>query len=725
MRFVFSVAARLCAAALLGLAPVAAPAAQAQDPAGIQQLLDSVLAANPGVPGLAVHLESPRLGISWTGVAGLADRDRGVPLSPRHGHRIASNTKTYVAAAILRLWEQGRLGLDDPVARHLSPEAIRLLRGGGYDPAAIRIRHLLSHTSGLYDYAMDSAYQARVNSDPQHRWTPHEQIAFGMERGAPYGAPGERYHYSDTGYVLLGEILERLTGRPLAAALRTLLRYDRLGLASTWLETLEPPPASAADRAHQFFGAADTYGFDPSLDLFGGGGLVATTRDMAVFTRALFTGGVYDRPATADTMLTRLPARDLTGYRFGIGETSFAGFRGYGHTGFWNTFSYYFPDLDLGLAGSILQTGAYAAAPPLVSGILTRLRPERGRLLAELEDILRRALAADTTIPGAALHLESPSRGLSWSGAAGVGDRATGRPLRPDQPVRIASNTKTYVAAGVLRLVEDGRLGLDDPIDRHLGPDYVAVLRQGGYDPARITVRHLLQHTSGLFDYAMSEPYGAAVMGAPGRRWTRMDQVRFAMEHGAPYGPPGTGFHYSDTGYVLLGEILERRTGMGLGPALRTLVGFERLGLTRTWLESLEPDPWFAGARAHQYQGPQDTWAFDPSIDLYGGGGLAATVRDMALFTRALLTGRVFRAAATLDTMLTRPPVAAERDYRMGIYRAAPGGIGGFGHTGYWGTFAFHFPELDLTVAGTLTQQTAGRSLLRMLAEAVDAVRRS
>ncbi|MDX2056586.1 MAG: serine hydrolase domain-containing protein, partial [Gemmatimonadales bacterium] len=185
-----------------------------------------------------------------------------------------------------------------------------------------------------------------------------------------------------------------------------------------------------------------------------------------------------------------------------------------------------------------------------------------------------------------------------------------------------------------------------------------------------------------------------------------------------------TVFHYSDTGYILLGAMIERLTGLTLGAAFRELLRFDRIGLTRTWLETIDPEPWFGGERAHQYLGAIDTRAHDPSFDLYGGGGLAAPVRDMAIFTRALMTGKVFAKPATLATMLERPAgVTAERDYRMGIYRRVVDGVEGFGHTGFWGTFSFHFPALDLTVAGVVTQQGRGQVLGRMLEDAVRAVR--
>jgi D-alanyl-D-alanine carboxypeptidase len=109
-----------------------------------------------------------------------------------------------------------------------------------------------------------------------------------MKGGKPYGAPGKVFSYSDTGYILLGEILERQTGGSMAAALRNLLGYQRLGLRSTWLETLESAPKGVLDRAHRYEGDHDTYTDDPSYDLYGGGGLASTVRDTALFMRALF-----------------------------------------------------------------------------------------------------------------------------------------------------------------------------------------------------------------------------------------------------------------------------------------------------------------------------------------------------------------------------------------------------------------------------------------------------
>lgn len=341
---------------------------------------------------------------------------------------------------------------------------------------------------------------------------------------------------------------------------------------------------------------------------------------------------------------------------------------------------------------------------------------EVSALRASIQSLLDSIVSARPDIAGAVVHVEAPRRCLSWSGAAGVSDRATGAKLSPDQPHRMASNTKTYVAAAVLRLYEDGKLELDAPIAGLLSKESVETLRRGSYDPGAITVRQLATHTSGIFDYAMSNAYQEAVFGSPSKRWTRDEQVRFAVDKGQPYGAPGTIFKYSDTGYILLGEIIERVSGQPLAAALRTLLSYGRNGWKGTWLETLEPAPAGTADRAHQYFGTIDTYAWDPSFDLYGGGGLTATMRDMAAFTRALFEGRVYRKKETLDLMLTQPSVPTERTYRYGIYSRNVGGVTAYGHTGFWNTFSFHIPERDLTVAASLTQQEkaydAGAALL-------------
>jgi D-alanyl-D-alanine carboxypeptidase len=347
----------VCAVCAVSCQPNSGPAVEKD----LQALIDAVAEENGAIRGIALHVDSPLLGIDWEGAAGMADPENAVAMTPVHPVRIASNTKTFVAASILRLWEEGELELDDSIAYYLPHVQYQMLRMDGYDPEAMTIRHLLTHTSGLFDHSQGQEYVVAIMSDPMHRWTRSEQFDAAIEWGDPHGAPGEFYTYCDTGYVLLGGIIEGVTGQSLGEAVRELTGYETLGLESTWWEILESKPEGALDRAHQFLGEIDTATFDASYDLYGGGGIVSTVGDMARFYRALFTGGVFADPATADVMLTAvegaepLPNGGPPDYRMGIWVVEIAGFDSYRHTGFFGTSATYVPELDLAVALTVNQ----------------------------------------------------------------------------------------------------------------------------------------------------------------------------------------------------------------------------------------------------------------------------------------------------------------------------------------------------------------------------------
>jgi len=347
----------------------------------LQRLVDAAVADNPEIPGAALHVDSPGIGLDWEGAAGDAEPEIHAPMSPARPVRIASNTKTFIAAAVLRLAEEGRLAIDDPIAEHLPASFVELLRGDGYDPEAITIRHLLTHTSGLFDHSSGAEYEEAILADPMHRWTREEQLRAAVEWGDPHAAPGEVYTYCDTGYVLLGEIVERASGKPMAAAVRELIGYQKLGMTSTWWESLEPAPDGVPWRAHQFLGDLDTFSFDPSFDLYGGGGIVATVGDLARFWRALFTGGVFSDLETLGTMLSTIDGvrglpEDGPGalppgaYRMGVWVVEVDGLTTYRHTGFWGTSASFVPQLDLVVTATVDQHQARAALGELVDGAI-------------------------------------------------------------------------------------------------------------------------------------------------------------------------------------------------------------------------------------------------------------------------------------------------------------------------------------------------------------------
>ena len=293
-------------------------------------------------------------GWEWAGAAGRVRR-HGKRLRPDATVRVASVTKTFTAAAVLRSVEYGILELDAAVAPLVSSALLQTLHAGGYRPAAMTVRHLLHHTSGLSDWGADPAYDRAVYADPTHRWSRLEQVRWAMDHGRPIAPPGRRFHYSDTGYVVLGEILERLTRMSLAGALRTLLRFDLLELGSIFLETLEAAPEAAAGKAHQYTDGIDLVRVDASADLWGGGGLVASMPDLNRFVRALFHGGVFDFPATLDTMLAPASAEGAAGHGMGISVLPLGSGTWWGHPGFWGVVMAYSPERSLAVSTTITR----------------------------------------------------------------------------------------------------------------------------------------------------------------------------------------------------------------------------------------------------------------------------------------------------------------------------------------------------------------------------------
>jgi D-alanyl-D-alanine carboxypeptidase len=339
------------------------------------------------------------------------------------------------------------------------------------------------------------------------------------------------------------------------------------------------------------------------------------------------------------------------------------------------------------------------------------------RLQAIVDSVVR----VRPRMPGVLLHVESTRLATKWTVAAGRSDTARNTPLRTNQPFRIASVTKTYTAAAILRLVERGVIALHDPISKHLPPEFITELERDNYRTDSITVEQLLSHRAGLDEHTAVPSYISLSLANPSKHWTRLEQVKWLVDSLQPIGRPGERFKYSDTGYILLGAIIEHHTGKNYGIAARELLGFDKLGLRETWFETLEPAPSGIAGRAHQYMNGVDTYGHDPSLDLYGGGGVATTISDMSAFFSALLGGKVFEKKATLDTMMAVRPGFMD-GYGLGLFRVNSGGMRGFGHSGFWGVAVVHYPSEGLTIAASVTEQSQGGQVFAILQAALRAM---
>lgn len=322
------------------------------------------------MPGILIHIESPGRKISWSGAAGYSDKDNKVAMKPGQSFRIASVTKTFVASTILRLWEDKKLALEDPISKYISPEHSEILTKGGYDVNKITIRHLLTHSSGLFDHAQTEEFMNKIFSEPGHVWTRTEQIQKATEWGKPVGEIGERFSYADTGYILLGEIIEKITGKTMNDAIREELALKKMGLNDTWIEGFRP--AKKENRIHQYFNGTDTYNFNPSLDLYGGGGFLSTGKDLAIYFQKLFNNQVYRHESTLDTMLAPVHYREKPrmDYRKGMYMISINGMDVYTHTGFWGTQVIYIPSMNTSIAVNYSQVWTKSRYAPVLKEII-------------------------------------------------------------------------------------------------------------------------------------------------------------------------------------------------------------------------------------------------------------------------------------------------------------------------------------------------------------------
>ncbi len=348
------------------------------------------------------------------------------------------------------------------------------------------------------------------------------------------------------------------------------------------------------------------------------------------------------------------------------------------------------------LAGAVLGGGL--AAPALAAPPLPRTAPlhaaGREAVSAQLRCLLDGVVAPP--IPGAILSMTGPGR--SFQGAAGVYELG-GRPLRTSDTFRTASVTKTMTAAVALRLAERGDLRLDAPIGTYLDRELVARIPYG----SQITVRQLLNHTAGVYDYVQDHAWFQYVLDHPYKTWTPRELIDWALRSGKPYFAPTQGYHYSDTGYALAGLVIERAAGQPLHRLYRSML-LRPLKMDSTYLEWWEPS---RGTRAHSYLGDRDTYDFNPTFDTFGGGGLVSTSADLNRFIRGLFEGRVFKRPATLRTMLQVSPqsVKSGSPYGLGISRVTvTGGETAYGHTGFFGAFQVYVPKKRVAVTGTITQ---------------------
>ncbi len=306
------------------------------------------LLVGAGVPGIVMSVISQKG--YWESAAGWASIEQKQVMQTCHLQYLQSISKTYMATAMLRLYEQGKLNLDDPITGYLKPAHSASITNA----AAITIRMLLQHTSGIADYNFAPAYVARLLQHPEHRFTPEEYLSYVHKKKADF-PPGARYAYRNINYVLLALIADGITGNH-AQYLREQI-FEPQQLKHTFYR---------ADTGYLHYPALtntywDRYS-DGSIenvsdmqrgnvsDLIGDDGIVSTAHDAVYFLKALNEGKII-RDSTLQLM--KQWTKDSKGKnRYGMGLSYYDnyGLVGYGHSGGGigaGCELYYFPKQDI------------------------------------------------------------------------------------------------------------------------------------------------------------------------------------------------------------------------------------------------------------------------------------------------------------------------------------------------------------------------------------------
>ncbi|MEV6170505.1 serine hydrolase domain-containing protein [Streptomyces sp. NPDC051954] len=295
--------------------------------------------------------------------------------------------------------------------------------------------------------------------------------------------------------------------------------------------------------------------------------------------------------------------------------------------------------------------------------------------------------AVEAGVPGVTATVKD-GRG-TWSATAGVGDVETDQPRSAQDRYRVGSITKTFVATVLLQLEAEGRLSLDDTVDKWLP----GVVEGNGHDGGQITVRQLLNHTSGIYNYTGDDDFVRTYFMAEGFFEHRYDTVTprhlvaIAMKH-KPDFAPGTSWSYSNTNYVLASMVIEKATGHRYGDEVRRRI-IEPLHLTGTSVPGTratlpQPSGRAYSKLAEEVTGPTyDVTELNPSL-ASAAGEMISDSADLNRFYRALLQGRLLPAEQLKEMKTTvANPHTNETRYGLGLMDVELScGIHVWGHEG-------------------------------------------
>lgn len=320
-----------------------------------QALLDAM--TSKGVVGITMSIDDPTKG-KWTGASGKADLHNNIDMQSCNISRVGSTVKTFTSTTVIILAEEGKLNLDDKISDYLSGEIIDNIENA--DIATIR--QLLQHTSGIYNYIQNLQFQTASLNNLVKEWHAKDLLEYAYNKKA-YFSPGSDVRYSNTGYILLGLLIEKIEGKPFHVVFQEKI-FTPLGLSQTQFAAKDPVPDGIArgyiDLYSNLQVVESTY--YSGWDYFtADGGLISNPYDLTIFMQALFNGEIISNSSLNEMLSWQTPSEVDANFfpiSFGLGifkiETQYGD--AYMHSG--DAIGYYanmlyFPNSDIAIAYAV------------------------------------------------------------------------------------------------------------------------------------------------------------------------------------------------------------------------------------------------------------------------------------------------------------------------------------------------------------------------------------
>ncbi len=658
----------------------------------------------------------------------------GVPATTAMHFRNGAVAFAYLGTLLMKFVDEHKVKLDDTIERWMPelPEANR-----------VTLKMLANQTTGYPDFETDPKWLAAFNADPFHIWTFDERLKYAFSRPIQF-APGTNWSYAHTNFMILGEILAKIGGKPLDVLLREKV-FVPMGLKNTTAsQTSEMPSpilhAFDSERRTALkipqnvaFTEESTF-WNPQWGTPMGANETTNIDDMITTAVKVGTGALLSKESyeamTAPNLLGFGKKQDNCApscatqtnvYNYGLGVV---------RSGSWllqnpllgglGAIEAYLPSKKIAIAVAVTfapeafdsqgnyanssdtlfrSIGAYLApddAPPLPppKAPPSVASPSVQSAIVAAVEKDRKRYGGRTPIPATLIGIWD-AKGGSFIRAFGDADLKNNVPLTPADHFRMGSNTKTFVTSVLLQLVGEKKLSLDDPLSRFsLG---VTIPNAEG-----ITVRELCDMRSGLFEAYHTPQFAQLNMKVP-ENFDPHTLVAWAVQQ-KPYFAPGKGYRYTNTNYLLLGMIIEEITKDSVGNQIRKRL-LEPFGLTQTSYPQTEamPSPWVHGYHLDKQGNWEDISNTIPVSFMGSAGAMISDMNDIRRWIKLYATGKTI-GPGTYQDLINCIPFLGNTSFGLGITCSA----GWYGYTGAlpgYNTADYYSPETGTTIMAWINYQ--------------------